>query len=360
MRKLIFVTLLLIISKVLLADGLALIEDNQNRLFIFDHGQFKQLEHNKATKMFTGRNYAVYIDYLGDLKVYFNGRVKSISQSVENFKATEKLLCWTTANYLYVWQDGIKKEISRDAPMVRAKGSIIYFEDAYDNALKIYYKHKVYLFARNFYSLQTKALTVGSGTVAVKDGDDQLFVFVKGEMQVQKFANDRIYFSAGGDGVLVKNEDNGNFQLLTGTDSETLEYFAPKWFKSVYGWNVWVDNAGNFNVYEDGGKQMLAYQKPVLIDYSPLGLLYENSGQLYIYHDGKDQFVCEHVPENYAFYNNLFVYHTRQNQVQVVYDGNSQIVSSMPGVVFNLYYDVVTLSEGLQRKVFWKGEIYHL
>jgi hypothetical protein len=360
MKKLILVSLILFLSKIILAEGLALIEDDQNRLFIFDKGQFTQLEHNKTTKWYVGKNYAVYIDYLNNLKVYHNGKVKEISQSVTDFKATEDLITWTIANYLYVWQDGIKKEISRDARMVRARGSIIYFEDEYDNALKIYYNHQVYLFAQNHYSLQTSALSVGRGAVAVKDGDDQLFVFVKGEMQVKKFANERIYFSAGGNGVLVRNVDAGDLQLLSGTDSETLEYFAPKWFKCAYGWKVWVDNTGNFNVYEDGNKITLTYQKPLLVDYSPEGLLYENGGQLYIYHNGSDKFVCEHVPENYAFYNDLFVYHTRQAQVEVLYQGTPKIVSSIPKVRFELYYDVVSLYEGKQRKVFYKGELYIL
>jgi hypothetical protein len=360
MKNIICFFLLSLFSISLFADGISLIEDNQNRLFVFDKGHFTQLEHNKVTKMHVGHNFAVYVDYLGNLKVYHNGKVKRISESVEDFTATEELITWKIANYLYVWQDGIKKEISRDARMVRAKGSIIYFEDEFDNALKIYYNHQVYLFAQNHYSLQTTMLAVGRGAVAVKDGDDQLFVFVKGEMQIKKFANERIYFSAGGNGVLVKNVDYGELTLLFGSDSETLEYFAPKWFKSVYGWQVWVDNSGNFNVYVDGNKQLLAYQKPQLIDYSPNGLLYENGGQLYVYYDGREQFVCEHVPANYAFFDNLFVYHTRQNQVEVVYNGSPKIVSAMPGTAFHLNFDVVSLYEGQHRKVFYKGEVYNL
>ncbi|PLX22242.1 MAG: hypothetical protein C0599_06945 [Salinivirgaceae bacterium] len=360
MKSLIGFFIILFFPISIFADGISLIEDSQNQLFVFDKGHFKQLEHNKSTKMHVGRNFAVYIDYLGNLKVYYDQKVTRISESVEDFTATENLITWKVANYLYVWQDGIKKEISRDARMVRAKGEIIYFEDEYDNALKIYYQHEVYLFAQNHYSLQTKALSVGRGSVAVKDGDDQLFVFVKGNMQVKKFTDERIYFSAGSNGVLVKNVDYGELQILSGSDVETVEYFAPKWFKSVYSWMVWVDNAGNFNVYEDGNKQLLAYQKPTLIDYSPKGLLYENGGQLYVYSHGREQFVCEHVPQNYAFFNDLFVYHTRQNQVEVVYKGSPKTVSAMPGVKFELHFDVINLYEGYQRKIFYQGNVYHL
>lgn len=360
MKKIFLFLFAIVFTNLLVAGGLSLIEDNQNRLFIFDKGQFQQLEHNKATKMYVGRYFAVYVDYLGNLKVYQNGKITRISQSVTDFIATEELITWKTANYLYVWQDGIKKEISRDARLVKPKGSLIYFEDEFDNALKIYYNHQVYLFAQNHYSLRTSALAIGRGAVAVLDGDDQLFAFVNGEMQVQKFINERIYFSAGGNGILVKNIDNGELQLITGTDVETLEYFAPKWFRSAFGWKVWVDNAGNFNVYNDGNKQMLAYQKPALIDFSPQGMLYENGGQLYIYSGGNEQFICDHVPQNYAFYNNLFVYHTRQSQVEIVYNGSPQIVSAMPGVKFELNFDVVNLYEGQQRKVFYQGELYNL
>ncbi|HKK58534.1 MAG TPA: hypothetical protein VJ937_03595 [Salinivirga sp.] len=356
----IIVLSLIFLSLVAKPEGLALIEDDQNRLFIFDKGNFNQVEHNKVLQKHIGSDFVAYIDYMNDLKVYYNGKLTEVAESINSFVASEDLIAWKISNYLYVWQDGITKQISRDVRMMKTKGEILFFEDDFDNALKIYYKHKVYLFAQNHYSLQTKALDIGRESLAVLDGDDQLFVFSKGDMHVQKFTQQRILFSAGGDGILVKNFDTGALEFISGEDIQTLEYFPPTWFKTRYNWQVWIDQSGNFNYWDGTGKELLTYQKPRLIEYSPEALLYENGNQLYAMHNGTETYVCDYIPEVYQFYNNYFVFYNRQRQVELVENGNSKVISTMPEVSFDLYFDVIVLREGRKRRVYYNGKIYTL
>ncbi len=342
------------------AGGLALVEDYENKLFIFDKGQFTQLEHNKAQQIHVGRHFAAYIDYMNNLKVWHNGQLKTIDRSMEQFNATEELITWKIANYLYVWDDGIKKEISRDARLVKVNGGLIFFEDEYDNALKIYYNHKVYYFAENHYSLKARALDIGRGSVAVQDGSNQLFIFVKGDMQVKKYTEDQLLFSAGNNGVIVLNNDTDELELVKGDDVEVMDYFPARWFKSDYQWHVWVDQTGNFYLWENGQKELLTYQKPAVIEFSPENFLYENGYRLYSRSLEQEFMVCDHIPENYSFYNNLFVFYNRQNNVELVDNGNYKVISNMPGVQFELFFDTVVLKEGQKRKVYYKGDIYNL
>lgn len=357
-----FLFLLLTFFAVLVAksEGIALLEDDQERLFVFDKGEFRQLEHNKVQMQYVGENFAAYIDYMNDLKVYHNGRVTKVAESIDSFQGSEKLIAWKIAGYLFVWQDGAKNQISRDVRMMKMIGGLIFFEDDYDNALKIYYQHQVYLFAQNHYSLQTKALDIGRGSVAVLDGDDQLFVFSKGTMHVRKFTQQRILFSAGGDGILVKNYDTGALELISGEAIQTIEYFPPKWFKTQYKWKVWLDQSGNFNYWNDGQKELLTYQKPKILQFSPETMLFEDGDQLYSLHDGEDIFVCDYIPSSFEFYNDIFVYYNRQRQIELVRQGESRIISTMPEVSFQLYFDVVVMKEGRKRRVYYNGEIYTL
>ncbi len=360
MRKVTAIILMCVISYPVFAGGLALVQDYENKLFIFDKGQFKQLEHNKPQQTHVGKDFAVYIDYMNNLKIWHNGQLETIDKTMDEFRATEELIIWKIANYLYVWHDGVKKEISRDARLVKVKGGLIFFEDEYDNALKIYYKHKVYHFAENHYSLQTKALDIGRGSVAVQDGQDQLFVFVKGQMQVKKYTEDQILFSAGSNGVLVLNNDTDELELVKGSDVEVLDYFPARWFRTNYQWQVWVDQTGNFNLWENGQKMMLTYQKPAIIEFSPDNFLYENGRRLYSRNNEREYMVCDHIPQTYSFYNDLFVFYNRQQHVEVATKGDFRVISSMPDVHFELFFDTIVLEEGRRRKVFYNGQLYNL
>ncbi|MDA3867094.1 MAG: hypothetical protein PF489_10170 [Salinivirgaceae bacterium] len=342
------------------ADGLALLEDYNNKFYIFNQGTFEQIEHSKVKQYYVGEDFCVYIDYLGYMKVFYDGKWTTLSGSVETFQATEKLISWKIANYLYVWHKGFKKEISRDAKLVKMNGDIIYFEDEFDNALKIYYKEQIYTFAENHYSLRTKALSVGRKSLGVLDGDDQLFVFDRGKMQVQKFMNNNVLFSAGSGGVVVKNIDNGELQLITGLDVITIDYYPPEYFKTEYTWIVWQEQSGNMNYYENGQKNMLTYQRPDLLEFSPESILFENGKRLYLHTRYNETQVCEYIPNVYAFYNELFIYHNREQQTIVVDNGKSTTISSLPGAQFTLYYDTAVITEGRKQSVYYNGKVYKL
>lgn len=342
------------------ADGLALVHDDEDRLWLFNKGQFEQLEHNKVKQYHIGRNFCAYIDYLGNMKVWYNNELKTISESVNKFEATDDLMYWNIAGFLFVWQDGLKREISREAKFAKAKGQIIFFEDDFENALKIYYNFNVYTFAQNHYSLNTKGLSLGRNSVAVLDGNAQLFVFDRGQMQVKKFTSDQILFSAGGIGVLVKNEDNGELELITGESVETIDYFAPRFFKTEYNWVVWEDQSGNLNFWDGAQKNMLTYHKPSVLKFSPESLLYDNSKQLYLYSARGNNLVCHYIPESYSFYNDIFVFRNPQQQIELNHAGETRTLSSIPGTFSKLYYDVIVLSEGRKRMVYYNSKIYRL
>ncbi|MFO7864552.1 MAG: hypothetical protein R6U85_11165 [Salinivirgaceae bacterium] len=342
------------------ADGLALIEDYQKKLFFFNHGTFEQIEHSQVKQYHVGEDFCVYINYLGNMKVFYNDQWTTISGSVETFQATEQLITWEIANYLYVWHNGHKKEISRDAKLVKMNGDIIFFEDDFDNALKIYYKEQVYVFAENHYSLRTRALSVGRKSLGVLDGDDQLFVFDRGKMQMQKFMSNNVLFSAGSSGVVVKNTDTGELQLITGLDVITIDYFPPDYFKAEYDWIVWQEQSGNYNYYANEEKNMLTYQRPKLLEFSPESILFENGGRLYLHSTQSELQVCEYIPNVYAFYNQLFIYHNRQQQIMVVDNGETSTISSLPGAQFTLYFDTAVITEGRKQRVYYNGKVYKL
>lgn len=359
-KYLVSLLFLLCVGQTSFADGLALVNDDENNLWLFHEGNFSRLEHNRVKQQFVGHDFCAYIDYLGNMKVWYNNQIETISISVEHFKATEEFIYWSVAGFLYVWHDGEKKQISRETKFARANGEILFFEDAYENALRIYYNHQVYTFARNFYSIDTKALSVGRSSVAVLDGGEQLFVFDRGEMQVKSFSSNKVLFSAGGVGVLVKNEDNGSLELVTGQAVETLDYFEPRFFKTDYHWVVWEEQSGNIQYWTGFEKKMLSYQRPSVIEFSPQSLLYENGGQLYLHSDLGEVLVCNYVPKVYSFYNNLFVYANPQQQVEINDNGNASTLSSMPGTAFTQYFDVIVLNEGRKRSVYYRGKTYRL
>lgn len=352
--------LFLLSGNMLFADGLGLITDEENNFWMFHDGNFTRLEHNLVKQHYVGHNYFAYIDYLGNMKVWHNNQLQTISVSVNEFKATEHFIYWSVAGFLFVWHDGVKTEISRETTFAKAKGNILFFEDAFENALRIYYNHQVFTFARNFYSIRTQALSVGRSSVAVLDGGEQLFVFDRGEMQVKSYSTDKILFSAGGSGVLVKNEDSKYLELIVGQNVEVLDYFEPRFFKTDYNWLVWEEQSGNVNYWDGYQKQLITYQRPSVLEFSPNSLLYENGGQLYLFTQQADRRVCEYIPKAYSFYNDLFVFANPQQQIEINDDGNVSILSSIPGTSFKQYFDVIVISEGRRRSVYYQGKIYRL
>jgi hypothetical protein len=81
--------------------------DPESRTFaIFENGKFLDVEPMHAQKVKVGRGFVAYQDNQGNLKVYSNGNIETVSAFPQFWDVRDDVLIWGEANFTHQWFKG--------------------------------------------------------------------------------------------------------------------------------------------------------------------------------------------------------------------------------------------------------------
>lgn len=355
-----FILFYILLSISSYSQGLALLEDYQNRLYLFNNGVFTQLEYSKTKQKFIGKNFIAYVDYLDNLKIWYKQKLLTINMGLSNIKSTENILTWTNQGKLYVWDNGNIQILGNNVKRIFTKGEIVCYIDNYDNTIKVYYKKHIYNLITNNYIIQANALSIGRGTVTLFEADNNLITFIKGKVKVEKMVDENTLFLSGQNGILINNTFENTLKYYTSDGNFELCRNNVTWFDIKYNWILWIDESESVYVLVNYKKTLLSNTRPTFINISPKSIIFEEYNQLNIMYNNKINQVAYYMPQEIKHYNDKVVFRNNIGQIEYYENGKNKVISSAPNSKFQMYYDVIVISEGTRRFVYYKNTKYEL
>ncbi|MFW5943800.1 MAG: hypothetical protein ACOCTU_00940 [Bacteroidota bacterium] len=341
------------------SQGLAAYTDFRNHFHVFDNGNFRQLEHLPVINYKVGKWCVAYRNNNGALMVYHDGQKKELSKVVREYEVTEGLLVYTYNNNLFVYNGREKKFLSMNAPYYKAKGDLVAYYDEIDKMFKVYYKGQVFDVESALSTPSVNNFQVGDNIMSYVDPNGYLNAFFEGNTRRLMLMQGQPIHNADKNIVAYYDVSRSVFGLYHISGQRELGYFRPESFKTSDNRVVYVENTGNFMVYENDEIRTLSTNTPEFYMVHDSILIYEEQNHFKVYYDGRVYTLENFIPEQIKYGVNTLAYLNQRSHLRVFRHGKVETISYAPVNSFEVYWDVVWFNVGVNsNKVYYKGRVY--
>ena len=362
LKRLIFPLLLgvyLLFPTQAFSQGLAAYTDFRDHFYVFDNGNFRQLEHLPVMSFKVGKWCVAYRRNNGALMVYHNGQKRELSRVVRDYRVTEGLLVYTYNDNLFVYDGREKKNLTMNAPYYKADEDMVAYYDQIDKMFKAYYKGSVFDVESALSTPPVSNFEVGDNILAYVDPNDYLNAFFEGSTQRLMLLQGRPLYKADKNIVAYYDVSRSVFKLHHVFGKRELGFFRPESFKLTDNRVIYVDNTGNFMVYENDEVRTLSTNTPEFYMAHDSILVYEEQNYFKVYYDGRIYTLENFIPSQIKYGYNTLAYLNERNHLRVFRNGRVKTVSYEPVNSFEVYWDVVWYNVGVNsNKVYYKGKVY--
>ncbi len=343
----------------LFSQGLTAFVNFREDFIVFDRGNFTQLEHLPIMSFKVGKWGVAYQKSNGTLMVYTNGQEIKLSDVVENYMMTESLLVYHYNNNLFVF-DGIDKyKLSLDAPYFKADKDLVAFYDRIDKMFKLFYKGEIYDIENALSNEPVKNYKVGDNILAYADHNNYLNVYHNGKSKSLMLIEGRPSYEVDKDIVAYYDMSMSAFKVFHNGQIDQLTFFKPFSYDVADEQVVYVDDKGDFKIFEKGNKKTISVVTPDVYHAEDSIVVYSEQGYLKVYYDQKIYTLENFMPERMKFHFNTIAYIDEQNRLNVFQNGRKRTISIEPVNYFEVNWGVVWFQVGVNtNKVFYNGKVY--
>lgn len=343
------------------AQQLAAFNDFMERFWVFDGGQFQQLEYLQIQDYQIGGLVLAYIDGGDNLKIYRNGKVETlITGRPIKYNATDYLLGYSIYEQLNVWDNGDTKVLSMEAGEYLIRDSLVAWYNKRRQTIQVYYDETIYTIEDALiYDPITRA-KAGDNTLAyIQPSTRELKLFYRGEVQVlYPFVEDLVY-EAGRDIVAFMDVQNMAFNVFYKGELITLEPFMPKSFQVGDEILVYVDNLGRLKYFEGGEPVEISPYEPRFYDLVDRTLVFEEQGFFKTYCNNQIYIVERFIPEVYRIDWNTIAYLDQSRFLKAFQHCEHVSVTNAIVRELMLFRDLIVFVENVnQPKVFFLGQVF--
>ena len=355
-----FLTALLLLSaSQVRPQGLAAYTDFRHHFYVFDNGNLRQLEHLPVMNFKVGKWGIAYRGNDGALKVYENGMKRELSKVVSEYKVTEGLLVYTYNNTLVVYDNREKQTLTMKAPYYQADENMVAYYDQIDKMFKVYYKGEIFDVESALSSPPVSEFDVGDNILAYRDPNDYLNAFFEGSTRRLMLLQGRPLYGADKNIVAYYDVSRSTFRLHHIFGQRDLGFFQPESFKLTDERVIYVENTGDFMVYENDEIRTISTNTPAFYMAHDSILIFEEQNYFKVYYDRQVYTLENFIPEQIKYGYNLVAYLNERNHLRVFRHGRVETISYEPVNSFEVYWDVVWFNVGVNsNKVYYKGRVY--
>ncbi|MCX6233522.1 MAG: hypothetical protein NT175_02200 [Bacteroidetes bacterium] len=352
--------MLIFLSVSVEAQHLAAFSDLLNRFYVFDAGNFKQLEQLRIQTYQVGGVCVAYTDNSGALKAYYNGKIyplESASPSIK-YTATDYLLGWSLFDFLKVFDGGQIKILSTACAGYVIQDSLIAFYDRVEQRIKVYYQGEIITIEDGLINFPIENFKSGDNIVAYVTAVDNKFkIFYQGQtIEIDAFGQG-IQYDAGRDIVAYMDIPRSTFRVFYKGDYYDLEYFAPKSFKMGDDMMAYVDDQGNFKLFRNGNVTTILTYEPAFYEIQDNVLAFSDQGFLKTYCNDAIQIIERYIPQKYKLDYSTIAYIDENNNIEAIKDCQKFIVSYDRVSDIELIRDLIIYKIGTNIvKVFYYGQ----
>lgn len=361
--KKILLSLIIVIAATLSfsQEGMGYFYDTFNRFTVFDKGSIHELESTQVDSVRVGDDYLAYIDRQGNLKVYSNGEVKVIEESIPNtMVATAHALVYKMEQRLMIYQNGKKKQLASWAERFFAGDSIVVWLARPSLDILVYENYEIKTIETSVVAQAIKNGRAGRNIFGYSDLNNDFKVYYRGQI-IETPASDIRNYRCGRGIIAFIDRFNNSFNVFENGEVKTIMNAIPKSYSVSDNIISYFDIDNNFMVYYNGQSTKLESYDPVILPSKGNMLIYYYEPELKLFYDGKLHVLEKFIDQQSIVTGiNSLVYLDNANRAKYFYKGKlyDNFLFDKPKKI-ELYRDLPAFTYGNNTiGFFYNGKMY--
>lgn len=341
------------------AQHLSVYSDYLDKVFVFDNGHTRQIEHLPLRSYKIGNHAVSYEDNAGNFKIYQNNYLHNVSAFVSEYKASDNLVVYRMNNQLKVFDNGQNKNLSTNITSYAAGDDVVIFFDDRNYKLMAYYNSKFYELddALNLDSIT--GFSCGENTIVYRDSKDYYHIFYDGEIFDLAYYERIKSVSAGRNIVAFVEEPMNNFQVFYNNEIVELESFEPTQYLCGDDLVAYIDANSYLKVFDRGASLVLSFDKPGFFEVHDEMVLFSIQNDFKVYVFGKTFTLENYIPAKYLANNNVVVYIDTHGNLKLFEGGHTKTISYEKINDFELHGNTVKYKFGVKSEnIYSNGKTY--
>jgi hypothetical protein len=360
MKKILVYSLFLTLPSGLLAQHLAAFSDIQNYFYIFDAGVVKRLETMKIQSYKVGGEVMAYIDNSGALKAYRNGTVTILEYAgpAMQYFPTDYLMGYKYFDFLKAFDGGAVKTLCTAVQGYVVQDSLIAWYDRIGQTVNVYYQGETMVLEDGLLEFPLDNFKSGDNILAyVTSYDNKFKVFYNGDTWIVDDFGRTVAYKAGKNIVAYMDIPRNIFKVFYKGEVFELEYFAPRSFETGDDMVAYVDDMGNFKLWDQGITFNLLSYAPDWFEVKDRILVFSDKGYLKTFCDGRVQTIEPYIPQKYAIDWSTIAYIDENRNIRAVQQCEKSVITHEVVMDVNMNRNLILYKTGANTtRIYYFGQ----
>jgi hypothetical protein len=362
MRRILLPVLPLILPLFVHAQDICGFLDYRDRFFVFDHGNTRMLEPLMPRGFSSGGGYLAYVASNGDVKVYRDGEVRTIDQSLAGPPVvSDNYFGYVSVGVLKIYEGDSLHVLCRNTGQSVIQDSIVGWYDNMQRIMQIYYKGVTTQVEDALMENPIARISAADNTIAwISKPTSEFKIFWHGKTYVPATLVSDMRFTAGLDMVTFQDPVDHGLKVFDKGEVHDLEPVMPDSIFMGRGLFAFIDRAGALKVYQGGQLYTAAEFTPDEFFVKDSLVVIRDKGYCNIFHDGHTDQVLSYWPSNwaatwgsFAYLDNAAALNLRHNDV------NTVVMQRQPVRAFALKRGLLVVSmTNNNTNIWWRGKLY--
>jgi hypothetical protein len=302
-----------------------------------------------------------YIDNVGNLKVYYEGKVETLDPGVIlSYQAGDEYLIFEKFQQVKVWNRGKLTNLGNNINAWEGSDSIVAFYDSNYKNYHIFYHDTEYDLADGLVEIPIEDFKVGNNIFAFIDKYQMTFtVFYQAEYIDLSTVIRKVDYKVSADIVAYIDDETNTFKCFFKGDIYDLEDLPPKEYKVGYGMVAYVSQNEEFKVFYNGDMYEVLNYIPDSFDVKDSLIAYSNQGFLNGFFNGEWEQIQRYIPPKFEWDWSTIAYLDDNLKVQAYMAGKKQFIINETLREVRTNRNIITVRFGNNRwAVYYKGKLY--
>ena len=362
LKKLLVVISVLIFSTGSIAQNLnlAAFHNYQRHFVIFDSGEIHDVENLPVQSFQIGGTCVPYVSNAGQLKVYYNGEVQTLTQQLVNqYFTTRNLMVYRLFEQLYVFDNGKQMLLSSNVKDFAVGDSIVAYFNRNRKTSHVYYKGKIHDLENTLVGDPIKDFKASDNIFAYFNNNTKLFkIFYNGQLEEISQTNDLINFKPGRNIVAYEDNSTNTFHVFYKGEIIDLEDFKPKSFKVGDDLVAYIDALDEFKVFANGEVTSLSNFEPEAYYVTDSLVVYSEQEYLKVFYNGQIYELENFVPESFQIQERTIAYIDLNGWLKAFTAGRQFTVTKDLVKAYKLTYNTILINTMVNTvKIYYEGKL---
>lgn len=352
---------LMLIPGVIFPQHMAAYLDYRNRFIVFDRGETRELENNKVMSFQVGGKCIGYQSYGNDLKVYYNGSVRTLEHvPPSGYTVTDHLMAYSVYSILKVFDNGAVKTLCTNTNGYIVEDSLIAYYDGIQQVLNVYQNGEILTIEDGLLQWPIRSYVSGDNILAyITVFDNKFKIYYRGKVEVVDENVQETVYKAGRDIVGFMNLATNAFMVFYKGNFYDLEAFAPRSFQVGDEMMAYVNDQGIFKVFENGELVTVSTFEPESYQLTDSTLVFVEDGFLKTWCDGQVYEIERYVPRVYRISERTVAYVDVNNRIKAFrhckpLDISYEMVNSL-----DMIRNLIIFNVGVNTtRIWYNGKVY--